>query len=179
MFYTYIGLVLFLTGVNVGFMPAGNLLGQIIADLPYRWIVVPIGMLIGYFISGKRKNSKGRAGSLCADGAGGNMMKTFQEFYKENDHAVAFMMMGKGTADSKVLDYFGLEASEKIVSFSVVTEEMWNKLKREMIVHMQIDIPGKGIAFIIPVSSIGGKKCFIFEKQDIKCIGQLFVGCLL
>lgn len=48
--YTYIGLVLFLTGVNVGFMPAGNYLGQIIAGLPYRWIILPIGMVIGFFI---------------------------------------------------------------------------------------------------------------------------------
>ena len=48
--YTYIGLVLFLTGVNVGFMPAGNYLGQVIAGLSYLWIIVPIGMLIGYFI---------------------------------------------------------------------------------------------------------------------------------
>ena len=48
--YTYVGLVMFLTGVNVGFMPAGNYLGQVIAGLPYRWVIVPIGMLIGYFI---------------------------------------------------------------------------------------------------------------------------------
>ena len=48
--YTYIGLVLFLTGVNVGFMPAGNYLGQTIASLPYSWIIIPIGMIIGYFI---------------------------------------------------------------------------------------------------------------------------------
>ena len=48
--YTYVGLVLFLTGVNVGFMPAGNYLGQILASLPYAWILVPIGMIIGYFI---------------------------------------------------------------------------------------------------------------------------------
>ncbi len=48
--YTYIGLVLFLTGVNVGFMPAGNYLGQAIAGLPYAWIIIPIGMIIGYFI---------------------------------------------------------------------------------------------------------------------------------
>ena len=50
MAYTYIGLVLFLTGVNVGFMPAGNYLGQVIAGNPYRWIIIPIGMLIGFFI---------------------------------------------------------------------------------------------------------------------------------
>jgi len=48
--YTYIGLVLFMTGVNVGFMPAGNFLGQTIAGLSYAWIIVPIGMVIGYFI---------------------------------------------------------------------------------------------------------------------------------
>ena len=48
--YTYIGLVLFLTGVNVGFMPAGNFLGQTIAGLSFSWIIVPIGMIIGYFI---------------------------------------------------------------------------------------------------------------------------------
>ena len=48
--YTYVGLVLFLTGVNVGFMPAGNYLGQTLVGLPYAWIIVPIGMIIGYFI---------------------------------------------------------------------------------------------------------------------------------
>ncbi|MDE6280728.1 MAG: DUF1538 domain-containing protein, partial [Oscillospiraceae bacterium] len=48
--YTYIGLVLFLTGANVGFMPAGNYLGQVMAGLDCRWIIVPVGMVIGYFI---------------------------------------------------------------------------------------------------------------------------------
>lgn len=48
--YTYLGLVLFLTGANVGFIPAGNYLGQVIASLDYNWIIVLIGMLIGFFI---------------------------------------------------------------------------------------------------------------------------------
>lgn len=48
--FTYIGLVLFLTGANVGFIPAGFDLGSILATLPYNWIIIPIGMLIGYFI---------------------------------------------------------------------------------------------------------------------------------
>lgn len=48
--YTYVGLVLFLTGVNVGFLPAGACLGELLGALPYRWIVIPLGMLIGYFI---------------------------------------------------------------------------------------------------------------------------------
>ncbi len=50
MLYTFIGLTLFLTGVNVGFMPVGNFMGELISGLDYRWILIPIGMLIGYFI---------------------------------------------------------------------------------------------------------------------------------
>ena len=34
----------------MGFMPAGNYLGQVIASNAFRWIIVPVGMLIGYFI---------------------------------------------------------------------------------------------------------------------------------
>ena len=48
--YTFIGLLLFLTGVNVGFMPVGSYLGKELVALPYRWILVPIGMVIGFFI---------------------------------------------------------------------------------------------------------------------------------
>ncbi len=48
--YSYIGLVLFLTGVNVGFMPAGQYIGSAIAGSSKAWALLPIGMLIGYFI---------------------------------------------------------------------------------------------------------------------------------
>lgn len=48
--YTYIGLVLFLCGVNVGFAPLGASLGGDIASQGWRWLLVPIGMLIGYYI---------------------------------------------------------------------------------------------------------------------------------
>ena len=48
--YTYIGLVLFLVGVNVGFLPIGYLLGSGMAHIENTWILIPIGMLIGYFI---------------------------------------------------------------------------------------------------------------------------------
>ncbi len=48
--YTYAGLVLFLCGVNVGFAPVGSFLGQELASLMFNWILIPIGMLIGYYI---------------------------------------------------------------------------------------------------------------------------------
>ncbi len=49
-FYTYFGLVLFLCGVNVGFAPVGTMLGRELAATGEKWLLVPIGMLIGYFI---------------------------------------------------------------------------------------------------------------------------------
>ena len=48
--YTYLGLVLFLTGVNVGFMPIGHYLGEALANSRLAWIIIPLGMIIGYFI---------------------------------------------------------------------------------------------------------------------------------
>ncbi len=48
--YTYVGLVLFLMGVNVGFLPVGSYLGKAIGELSYNWIIVPIGMVIGFFV---------------------------------------------------------------------------------------------------------------------------------
>lgn len=48
--YTMIGLTLFLTGVNVGFAPVGNLMGAGLAHLKHNMIIIPAGMLIGYYI---------------------------------------------------------------------------------------------------------------------------------
>lgn len=48
--YTYAGLVLFLCGVNVGFAPVGLFIGKEIVSASWRWLLLPIGMLIGYYI---------------------------------------------------------------------------------------------------------------------------------
>lgn len=48
--YTYLGLVIFLTGVNVGFLPAGNFIGFALGALDNNWILIPIGMVMGFFI---------------------------------------------------------------------------------------------------------------------------------
>jgi len=48
--YTYVGLVLFLTGANVGFMPTGTYLGSVLAGQSYKYLLIPIGAIIGFFI---------------------------------------------------------------------------------------------------------------------------------
>lgn len=49
-FFTFVGLVLFLTGANVGFMPAGSFIGEALASTDKIWIIIPIGMILGYFM---------------------------------------------------------------------------------------------------------------------------------
>ncbi len=48
--YTFIGLVLFLLGVNVGFSSLGAVLGEAIVDEGFKWLLIPLAMLMGWFI---------------------------------------------------------------------------------------------------------------------------------
>ena len=48
--YVLIGLAVFLTGANVGFLPTGTAIGTNLAKLGGGWILVPVSMLLGYFI---------------------------------------------------------------------------------------------------------------------------------
>ena len=48
--YTYVGLVIFLLGVNVGFLPVGTKIGEIIASSKFAWTLIPVGMVIGFFV---------------------------------------------------------------------------------------------------------------------------------
>lgn len=50
MLYTYGGLVMFLTAANIGFMPAGNLIGGIIAGSGHKFWLIPVGAVFGYFV---------------------------------------------------------------------------------------------------------------------------------
>ncbi len=45
--YTFLGLVLFLTGVNAGFSDAGRKLGEYIAVSDYSWLIIPVGFILG------------------------------------------------------------------------------------------------------------------------------------
>ncbi len=90
------------------------------------------------------------------------MAKKFKNFYSEQGLEVSFNTVGHGTAASEILDYFGLENNEKIVMLNTVTDETWTKLKKALQTQMKIEIPGTGIVFIVPISSIGGKKALNF-----------------
>ena len=98
------------------------------------------------------------------------LTKKFSAFYQENGVDVSVITVGNGTAASEILDYFGLDGSEKSVLFQVVTGEKWKELKYGLQRKMQIDVPGIGIAFVVPISSMGGKKALNYLTD-----GQNFI----
>lgn len=98
------------------------------------------------------------------------MTRRFSEFYAENKLPVSFITLGTGTASSEILDYFGLDGAEKGILFNLVTEDTWKQTKRLLRQKMNIDIPGVGITFLVPLSSIGGKKALNYLTS-----GQEFV----
>ncbi len=86
------------------------------------------------------------------------MREMFITFFQKNNIHITVSTLGSGTANSAILDYLGLEKAEKAIYFAFVTRNVWKNLKKELYSQMNIDIPGRGIAFLIPMSSIGGKK---------------------
>lgn len=44
----FIGLTLFLQGVHVGYEPAGTMMGEVMGSKSYRWILIPIGFVLGF-----------------------------------------------------------------------------------------------------------------------------------
>ncbi len=48
--YTFVGLAVFLTGANIGFLPTGFTIGEELASFGGGFLLIPIAMLIGFFI---------------------------------------------------------------------------------------------------------------------------------
>ena len=91
----------------------------------------------------------------------------FLQLYEAHGVNVTLRTVGTGTAVQETLSTLGLEKTEKAVLLAVVTAQTWQEVQRDLRRKMRIDVPGTGIAFIIPVSSMGGKRAlqFLTEHQ--------------
>lgn len=90
------------------------------------------------------------------------MLPKFLAAYDKNNLPIGFVSLGYGTAKDDILDMLGLVRSEKAVGMTVVTGESWKESKQYLRKKMYIDVPDTGISFIIPMSSIGGKRELAF-----------------
>ena len=94
--------------------------------------------------------------------------------YEEIGLSSTLCTLAQGTATSETLDYFGLEVTEKMVTLTVVSDDTWKQVKRELEDRFQIDVPGTGIAFLMPLSSVGGKKVlqFLIDGQKVEKVEE-------
>lgn len=94
----------------------------------------------------------------------------FISLYTEDQMTVSYVTLGYGTAEKEILNLLGIGSSEKAVCFSVVTDETWKRVKKDLQRKLRIDVPGTGIAFTVPLSSIGGRRelSFLTDGQNFE-----------
>ncbi len=92
----------------------------------------------------------------------------YAKLYEENDLNVMFLSLGYGTVTNEMMDYLGLESKEKTVVLAIVEEEKWITVKKQLERVLKIDAPGGGVAFTVPLSSIGGRKALQFLIENDK-----------
>lgn len=89
----------------------------------------------------------------------------FLQLYEQRGVDVNLRTVGSGTAVRETLATLGLEKTEKAVLLAVVTEDTWRAVRTDLRRKMRIDVPGTGIAFTVPLSSIGGRRALMFLTQ--------------
>ncbi len=96
------------------------------------------------------------------------IVNKYSDLFEENNLHVMFLSLGYGTATSEILDYLGMDSAEKAVIFTILEESSWQDIKKQLQKKLKIDAPGGGIAFIVPLSSIGGRKTlnYLLEHQE-------------
>lgn len=97
-----------------------------------------------------------------------NLGEKYLKFYLEHQIEVQLVTLGRGTANDAMLDYFGLESHEKAVLFSIVDDGKWKELSTGLHRSMKIDVPGTGVAFLIPLASIGGRGVFTYLTRMLE-----------
>ena len=84
--------------------------------------------------------------------------KEFLDFFLRHNVAPIYSAIGHGAASSETLSLLGLEQSEKTVNHSVVTRGKMYELKDALTHEMSLDLPDRGIAVIIPLTSIASRR---------------------
>ena len=80
----------------------------------------------------------------------------FNSLFEKYGVPRAYALPCKGTARQGNLDVLGLDNTEKVAHFVPVTHNLTKILLEALTREMQIDLPQKGIAVTVPMTSISG-----------------------
>ncbi|MDO5436136.1 MAG: P-II family nitrogen regulator [Clostridia bacterium] len=93
---------------------------------------------------------------------GRDRIADFITLYNEKNLDTHLVALGHGTASEQMLKLLAMDETEKAFCFTIVTGSKWTELKKAMQKQLWIEMPGVGIAFIVPLSSIAGKRELIY-----------------
>lgn len=95
--------------------------------------------------------------------------KEFLDFFLKHNVSPIYSSIGRGAASSETLSLLGLEQSEKTVNQSIVTKSKMYELKAALSQEMSLDLPDRGIAVAIPLTSIASRRILdhILEEQKV------------
>lgn len=88
------------------------------------------------------------------------------DLYRSHRLHFDYLCMGFGTANSQILDYFGLDATEKDVVLTLVPAWRARKLIDKMDERFGLSRPGRGIVFTIPLSGVSGRVHQVLFKDE-------------
>lgn len=92
--------------------------------------------------------------------------ESFLQFYQKNGLKVQLALFAQGTAQGELLDLLGLGSAARTILLSFVTRESWRRLRQGLWLEQGIGAPGSGIAFLVPFSSVAGRKSLAFLTQN-------------
>ena len=80
----------------------------------------------------------------------------FASWFQAQGATLILSALGQGTAATEVLDYLGLEATEKAVLLLAAPRSA--RLVRRAARELWLDVPGRGVLMAVPISSVGGAR---------------------
>ena len=95
-----------------------------------------------------------------------NKAEFYMDYLQEYEVNMQMSMRARGTADSDLLHYLGLEDSEKRVLFSLIREDMALAAMKGLEEKFSTVRDGKGIAYTVPLSSVAGAAIYQFLTNN-------------
>lgn len=94
------------------------------------------------------------------------LAKKASKIYNEGAIPVHYKLHAKGTATSEMMDYLGLGSPDKRILISILPKVFADKIMKKVYKELQFAVPGRGIAFTLPISGANNLILKILKELD-------------
>lgn len=91
---------------------------------------------------------------------------------------IPIALHGRGTAVQSMRELLGIDSTEKWIVFSVASEEKTKEYMKRLRRTLYIGVPGHGIAWAVPIKSVGGGKTLAYlndGRQDARYLSLIHI----